>query len=138
MNKRSNYISSWMRVIFLLLIDQLSKHYFFSNNLNTGISFGWLINFSLVFWLVITAFVFILIWLIKTPSKTTYGQWARELFIAGAVSNLIDRFLFAGVRDWLQLPFWSVSNNLADIWISLGVLGIIAEKSFSARKHQTK
>lgn len=45
--------------------------------------------------------------------------------LAGAVGNLIDRALFGTVTDYLHFRFFHFSffvNNLADIYISLGVV----------------
>jgi lipoprotein signal peptidase len=60
------------------------------------------------------------------------------LFLAGATSNLIDRFVFGGVRDWLSWPVFNFSNNLADIWITLGFSGIIYDELRLLFKKQPK
>jgi len=50
---------------------------------------------------------------------------AFVLILAGAVGNLIDRALFGTVTDYLHFRFFAYSffvNNLADIYISIGVV----------------
>jgi len=60
--------------------------------------------------------------------RTTMNRWmdAGMIFIlAGAVGNLIDRFLQGTVTDFLHFRFGSYSffvNNGADIFISAGVV----------------
>jgi lipoprotein signal peptidase len=57
------------------------------------------------------------------------------LFLGGAVSNIIDRVFFAGVRDWMTLPVLMVKNNMADWAIFLAVVWLLwAEFSKSDRE----
>lgn len=82
------------------------------------------------------------LWLL---SRTTKTRWARSigiaLFVAGAVGNGIDRLVFGSVTDFIRVhadvePVYSfiLSTfgradgpvfNLADIWLTLGVLCIL-------------
>ncbi|MCA1869407.1 signal peptidase II [Agrobacterium genomosp. 3] len=54
---------------------------------------------------------------------------ALSLVVAGALANLIDRSLRGSVTDFLGLHFgnwYPFVFNLADVWISVGVLLLLA------------
>lgn len=57
------------------------------------------------------------------------------LFIGGAVSNIIDRIYFGGVRDWFPIPFVGLRNNLADWAIFLAVFLSVVQ--LASRKGKT-
>lgn len=104
--------------LFLIFLDQLTK-YFFEGQINPGISFGLFESLPNFLFIVLVLFVSVLL---------LSGSFSRPfsiVFLAGALSNLVDRLIFDGVRDWLMIPGFGFSNNLADIWISIGLLGII-------------
>lgn len=88
-------------------------------------------NFDLIFnlkigqtslYALVGAILVVLLWLFIK------NYWRREIFmvfslsliIAGAVSNLIDRFYFGYVVDFLSFLNYSIFN-LADIFIVVGV-----------------
>lgn len=115
-----------LSIIFLLIIilDQSSKYfasYFgFNTTLNTGISLNLLssLSASLLGLLSIIFIVFVFSLFKKDWLKYPI---ASVLFFGGAVSNIIDRIIFGGVRDWLGIPFTSIDNNLADWFIFVGL-----------------
>ncbi len=118
------------RIFFLLslisffCLDQFSKWFSFSKGmgvLNTGISFG----------LFSSSFLTLIILLIIVGIAVLYGRTLVKnapvisgVFFAGSLSNVADRVLYGGVRDFLPIPFTGVHNNLADwgIVLSLGIL----------------
>lgn len=54
--------------------------------------------------------------------------WLEALILGGAVSNLVDRFLYGAVIDFIQLyvPVYSFPVfNIADSCIVLGVFGLL-------------
>lgn len=57
----------------------------------------------------------------------------------GAAGNLIDRLARApgvfhgGVIDWIHLPFYGPTFNLADVWLRAGVLIALAAWLWRAR-----
>jgi signal peptidase II len=51
-----------------------------------------------------------------------------ELIAAGGISNLIDRFIYNGVIDFISLSFFGTHLfvcNLADIYITLGAIMLL-------------
>ena len=106
---------SWLLVV-LILLDRFTKTWF-TTQLNKWSSFGieWFSNQLLI----ALGFVVLIV----------LGRWAIQkkmpliptiFLIAGIVGNTIDRILFEGVRDWLN--WWFFTNNLADIWLSIGIV----------------
>ena len=77
-----------------------------------------------LFWLI--AFSGLLVIIKKYPNNFSLG-----LVLGGACSNLIDRFFYGCVIDYLNLPLLSAfpAFNLADVAISLG-FGIFLFKNF--------
>lgn len=54
--------------------------------------------------------------------------WALLLLLSGALANLVDRFFNGAVTDYLDFYIGSShwpAFNLADVWITLGVIGVI-------------
>lgn len=55
------------------------------------------------------------------------------LVAAGGIGNLLNRFFFGGVIDFLEITFWGGQSsvlNLADIYISVGLLIILIRTLF--------
>lgn len=124
MKKLSPLIKLSAIFLFLVLVDQLTKLVFPITHVNRGISFG-LVS-GLDPWLLVVLLVGV--WFtIEFFSKTQFflKRLMSIFFLAGAASNLLDRLFFGGVRDWWQWPIFNFSNNLADVWITTGLLGII-------------
>ena len=136
-------------IILLVVLDAFSKNYAVNNFLfaqsyttfipfidflliyNSGIAFGIFDgygNLASNFLLVIT--IFILIYLIRllVKEEVKIAKFALSLIIAGALGNIIDRFIDGKVTDFLHLEFGSFSFfifNLADAFITLGAILII-------------
>ncbi|WMT86455.1 signal peptidase II [Pelagibacterium sp. 26DY04] len=91
---------------------------------NSGVSFGFFSGSPFLVLIVTAVLVLALtIWFFRTSSSL--DALALGCIIAGAVSNLADRGVHGAVTDFLawgprDSPFFV--NNLADIWITAGVL----------------
>jgi signal peptidase II len=87
---------------------------------------GWqryfLSGFSLV------ASVAIIVWMRRIDAGRLLKLFALSILLAGAIGNLIDRFLLGFVIDFIDLHYqdfyWPVFN-VADVLISLGVALLI-------------
>ena len=132
-------------VIFLLLIgiDQLSKFYIENTMFigesrpliegifhityvrNTGISFGLLADRTGII-LIIQLFIIILLFYLKSQvfSNNFYINLFFVFVFAGAAGNILDRLIYGYVIDFFDFQIWPVFN-FADIYIVLGVLGLI-------------
>ena len=97
---------------------------------NTGIGFGIASIEANIFYHIITAIIlvinFILIFfLLRTKGVSAY---LLALIIGGSLGNLFDRIYYYAVPDFIDLHFgnfhWFVFN-IADISISIGIIGLI-------------
>jgi len=136
-------------IILLVVLDLFSKDYAANNFLfaqsystfipfidflliyNSGIAFGIFDGYgNLASNLLLVITIFILIYLIRllVKEKVQIAKFALSLITAGALGNIIDRFIDGKVTDFLHLEFGSFSFfifNLADAFITLGAILII-------------
>lgn len=104
---------------------------------NRGISFGLL--GSLPGWavtvLVSVAFVALVVWWARSHSMMVRAGLA--LALGGALSNIVDRWLYGAVADFFWLHWGEMSFfvfNLADAAISLGVVLLVLDIAGIGRK----
>jgi signal peptidase II len=100
---------------------------------NPGIAFGLLLNQKFL-WIFIILIIFVLVWLLLKAyqQKKPAEIFGLTLIITGAISNLIDRWHYGFVIDYINVPFFTVFN-LADATITFGVL-ILAVDILKKRK----
>jgi len=116
-----------MVILFTIIIDQVTKFVAGLSNLvtlNSGISFGWLSIIPAGLLTLILMVLLLSVWWVTRSDWATHPL-AMGLFIGGSVSNLIDRAVLGGVRDWLPLPMITLHNNVADYAIGIGLLMLI-------------
>ena len=109
---------------------------------NEGIAFG-LLSFENDFIyhsisLLITSIILILIiMLIKSKNVEKIGF---ALISGGAIGNLFDRIMFKSVPDFIDFHVnnfhWFIFN-IADIFITIGVLWLILAEFFVKKKYET-
>ena len=93
---------------------------------NPGMAFGIRIGNELFFTFFATLASFALLWIFFHLESHRNYQCAVGLILGGAVGNLIDRFIYGKVIDFIYLEFinWPVFN-VADIVVTIGmILGI--------------
>jgi len=131
MNLRQLYFT----VVAVIAIDQLTKFFLFSSEmtLNTGVSFS-LLSFFPQWALVLVLWGVLLVVWRWDKELWVRNQIATGMFFGAAVSNLLDRVLYGGVRDFLPVPLLGVENNLADYSLTIGLL-LILFKEFR-RQHE--
>jgi len=108
-------------VLLIIVCDQAVKSVLIKTQLlavivNKGISFG---LFPSAWWLALNILIVLLVFLlfIKAADKISL------LLILGAgISNLFDRIIRGGVIDYIKLPLFPWSFNLADMAITAGLL----------------
>lgn len=109
------------------LSEDLPKIIFIKNFLsitykeNTGIAFGLLGKLNKYVILLFILFIIFLftIFILKTNIASNSKNFF-VLILAGAVSNLLDRFIRNFVVDYIEISFFPYVFNLADVYIVFG------------------
>lgn len=126
MNNRHTLIQNLSKILYLIftiLVLQLSNFWINDNQLasiNDGMIFGLLGSNLLSF---VTSLIFLLI-LYCIFYKNNKYHTALILITAGTVSNILDRFFYGGVIDYIKVLSWP-AFNLADIFILAGLLWVV-------------
>lgn len=116
----------------------------FSSYHNDGIAYSWLSGvpnavISVITSVLIIAAIATYVWYTKKTAKPAtnnanatpntrsgshppHPHIAFAFFITGAVGNLIDRIFFGYVRDFVSFSFFPPVFNLADFWLTVGVI----------------
>jgi signal peptidase II len=151
MNKNKYY---FLFVIIFFFLDRISKYIItelseplgeleiiITPNLNLnllwneGIAFGLLsfkedIYYHLITGIIITITFIILILMIKSKGLE---KLAYALILGGSMGNIYDRLNYSAVIDFIDIHFnnhhWFVFN-VADIFITLGIVGLIYAELF--------
>lgn len=138
-----NYVSNWWMIISIccFFLDQLIKNMFvqglwgekvvfswlrFSLQFNEGLAFGLLKGYGLIISLMgIIIFLYFLFANYKWWQSQIYSNIGVGLVLAGAISNVTDRFRYNGqVADYINVSFYSIFN-LADVFVVLGLLLLV-------------
>ena len=145
-------------ILSIFLLDRLSKYYiikisdplyglniqvtsFLNFNLiwNKGIAFG-LLSFDQNFlYNTITFFIFLITMIIFWFSQKTKGleKISFLIIVGGSSGNIFDRIYYSAVTDFIDI---SINNfhwfifNVADIFISIGVIILIMLEIFFKKK----
>ena len=106
---------------------------------NTGIGFGLASMEANIYYHVLTAIIVIInigliFFLVK--SKSTYA-YLIALIIGGSLGNLFDRIYYYAVPDFIDLHLgnfhWFIFN-VADIFITIGIIGLILAELLKKEK----
>ncbi len=110
---------------------------------NPGVSFGLFPVGSatgLTLMLLVQATLCIGITVYAWSVRGTQIVWPLLLLLSGALANLVDRFINRTVTDYLDFylgtSHWP-AFNLADVWITLGVVGLIGAEFVLRPSNQT-
>ena len=149
-------------IIFIFLIDRVSKLLIISSpetyeqygisitsflnfNLiwNEGIAFG-LFSFDEKFYYnLITIFICLIILIIIWFMLKSKGfeKISFLLIIGGSLGNIYDRIYYSAVPDFIDIHFnnyhWFIFN-VADIFITLGILSLISIEIFGSKKQKNE
>ena len=106
---------------------------------NTGIGFGLMSLESNIFYHLLSFVIFsinlvLIFFLTKSKGSNTY---LLTLIIGGSLGNLFDRLYYYAVPDFIDIHIrnfhWFVFN-VADIFITIGIIGIIILELFKSKK----
>ena len=125
--------------LFLFLLDRLIKMYAVKSGefiLNKGLALGLFSDLNLTGFLYTGVLISISLFYWHSFYREKKHIFAFSMIISGAVSNLIDRFLYNGVVDYLII--WKIpAFNLADCFIVVGVLTIFIKEIFNNGKNNS-
>ena len=113
-------------IFFVIASDQLTKVLVLKSSIswlcNLGFAFGLLPGFlnGLIAFSILAVLVYLFF---KQKEFIFYSPFA--LILGGGIANLTDRIFRGCVVDFIQIPLWPTTFNLADIAITVGVLLII-------------
>jgi signal peptidase II len=156
-NKKKIYLFIFVLVLFA--IDRVSKILILKNFLNnssseiyinsflnfslvwnSGIGFGILQLEANIFYLlisiIITAINLILIYWMLSSSNYLESIFI-SIILGGALGNLFDRYYYSSVPDFIDLHYESFhwfTFNIADIFITIGIIGLITIDLFKIKK----
>ena len=151
------YIIYFCLFLIIFLLDRISKIYILSisneetlniyiNDFlsiiliwNTGIGFGLFSSSQEIFYNFITAVIsfinILIIYLIITSDRLS--SFFYVIILGGSAGNLFDRLYYSAVPDFIDLNYkgfhWFVFN-VADIFISLGIICLIIRELLEYKK----
>ncbi|HXL01904.1 MAG TPA: signal peptidase II, partial [Candidatus Atribacteria bacterium] len=99
---------------------------------NFGSAFGWKIMSKEGLTLITVFITIILLWIFI---KVVYIR-GISLFLAGAWGNLLDRWRFGYVIDFIEPSFWA-TFNLADVFIVVGIILILLSFWFDEKREDS-
>ncbi len=99
---------------------------------NRGVNFGLFSSGSdWMRWLLIALALGIVVWVVLWVARSDLGRSAQisaGLLVGGALGNVIDRFVYGAVADFLNMSCCGIENpfafNTADIAVFAGALGL--------------
>ena len=154
---KKNFYINFFIVVTIFFVDRFTKLYvinFHKKNLgidllnskflnisliwNEGIAFGLFSFDKELFYNILTLIIFLVILIIFFMIKNTDGlkKYALLMIFGGALGNFYDRIVFSAVPDFIDLHInnfhWFIFN-VADIFITLGVIIMIMTEFFSKK-----
>lgn len=127
------YVKKYLLLFFtIFIVDVVTKLfalscYAESIALNKGVSWSMFhSSVPLVSRLVIgavTLFICFFAWYTVRQARQGHAVWGEICVLAGALSNLVDRFVYGGVIDFIELGLCGYAFpvfNIADVAISVG------------------
>jgi signal peptidase II len=161
-NKFKKIVLNSIIIIFIFSLDRISKIYIlkiaeiessvdiyltpylnFYLIWNKGIAFGFFsFNESLIYNL-ITLVIMVIILIILSMIVKSYGftKYSLMIVMGGALGNLFDRIYYSAVPDFIDFHIngyhWFIFN-VADIFVTVGILCLIFDEMFINSKKNEK
>ena len=107
---------------------------------NEGIAFGMLSFTEKSYYNIITFIIVIVTFVVFLMMLRSYGfqKYGFLMVFGGSIGNIFDRIYYSSVPDFIDIHFknfhWFIFN-VADIFISTGVILLIYSEFYSKKKH---
>lgn len=133
----------WLLALTVFVADQITKQLIvgwlrygeswpaegflrFTHARNTGAAFGIFQGQSIILSIVAIAAIALILWLYHTTGgKSLLLRLALAFQLGGAFGNLLDRFMYGYVVDFVDVGPWPIFN-VADSSISVGIALLVA------------
>lgn len=130
------YSKAWVEARQDQVFDMIPGFIELRYSQNTGIAFSLLEDYPEALTIINTLIVLILvIYLLRSKSYSLMQHLPYLFIIAGGIGNLIDRYTKSYVVDFINPTFIDFAIfNLADCFLNIGVMLLILEVLFNARR----
>jgi len=108
-----------LRIVGNIFSFQFTANSYMAFSLPFG---GWLLDALII--LIIGLLIYYIVYLTLNKKEQRWTIILLTFILFGAISNVLDRFIFGYVIDYLSLKYFTVFN-LADIMISVGAIILI-------------
>ena len=110
---------------------------------NDGIAFGLFSFDQNLYYNMLTIFIcliiLIIVWLML--NSRGFEQLSFIMIVGGSLGNIFDRFYYSAVPDFIDIHFnnyhWFIFN-VADIFITLGIMFLISIEIFGSKKKKNE
>lgn len=156
MKKRTSYIVIASIIVVGVILDLVSKHffaqYFESGNAdivvipnffiftfvkNTGAAYGIFGDSTLAITIISILFIIaIIVYDIFNHSSSVWYMLGVGFIISGAIGNVVDRIFLGYVRDFISIRLFSFVFNIADLFITIGVISFLIYLVISIAKEK--
>ena len=159
-NLDKSFLINLSLIFIIFLFDRISKIYviyldnklfgseIFSSNFlniyliwNEGIAFGLFSFNEKIFYNILTIIILIIILIIfiMTIKSDGFKKYSLLMILGGALGNVFDRLYYKAVPDFIDFHIgnfhWFIFN-VADIFITIGVICLILDELFSYKKNK--
>ena len=142
-------IKYFFSALLIFILDRFTKIYilknpspdigggFFDLHINTEMAFSLPTTYFVLYPVIVVILGLLISFWKKDWKRKSVLIWPWGMIIIGAVSNLKDRIQYGGVIDFINVPYFTVFN-LADVYISIGVVWILWHQWFHQKKNLDK
>lgn len=119
--------------IGVIVVDQATKWWFMERGgvINSGGVFGIMPG---IYWTGIIFGVLTILSYYLLRLKDEYDRAGLTLIVASGWSNVVDRLVFGGVRDFIFWPIINIYGNIADVLLSGGMVVLLYNAMVIQRK----
>lgn len=130
-------ITKWLIITSRITIQQVTPWLSWYVHYNRGVSWSFLHAKNTSVFVLVSLIVLAITMMVAVYAYDQWQQdkmiWGQLLIIAGSLSNVVDRFVYSGVVDFIYMHIhdWSFAIfNIADVAIVLGVCIMIAQEVY--------